>query len=267
MPHTVERGEAREAVTQVEDRLRQLYVDCGQTKTDSGYVSSSLSLLSEQTVDAMLRVRDQPMDRLSIMSEDHDMASICGVQSPVLPSPPSLVDVVDRGSCDIPPKAEVQLRYLLQLLIEAGCLEWASVVATLLRDAMAIIRIVNAARSAPDAATVVQRLHDGFLQLDAFSVTSGYRGFLASIQPQARSLAKFLFPSGAGTEASTAAAAEEGEVGEGEAGSQVRGLTRSVSDPGAGSSQGGGRTRSPSPAVCAEGEGGEGGEEAGCVLS
>merc|ERR1712181_53309 len=70
--------------------------------------------------------------------------------------------------------------------------EWTALVATVLRDAMAVIRIVNAARSASEAALVVRRLHCGFLQLEALPPSSGYRAFLNSIQPQLRSLATFL---------------------------------------------------------------------------
>ena len=129
---------------------------------------SELSLLSEQTVDAMLRVRDPP-DHHSILSED--LPSLCGATSPVLETPPWQPDVTSPVT-EGPPRAEVQLRYLLQLLVEAGCLDWAAVAAAVLRDAMAIIRIVNAARSAPNAAEVVTRLHSGFVQIENYAATT-----------------------------------------------------------------------------------------------
>ena len=59
-----------------------------------------------------------------------------------------------------------------QLLVEAGCLDWAAVAAAVLRDAMAIIRIVNAARSSPEAAEVVSRLHAGFVQIENYASTT-----------------------------------------------------------------------------------------------
>lgn len=79
-------------------------------------------------------------------------------------------------------------------MVEASCLEWAAVVSVVLCDAMAVIRIVNAARSANDAPSVVRRLYDGFIQLDSYAqhLCTGYRPFLNTIQPQIRSLAKFL---------------------------------------------------------------------------
>ena len=49
-------------------------------------------------------------------------------------------------------------RYLLQLMLEASCLEIASVISIVLKDALALIRIVNAARTAADNTTCVARL-------------------------------------------------------------------------------------------------------------
>ena len=96
-------------VTGLEDKLSQLYVDCGQKASpqDSGYVSSSLSLLSERTVDAMLRVREV-QDSGSLVSEEQDMASICGLQSPSLPSPAG-GRLEEEATTEVPPKSEVRL--------------------------------------------------------------------------------------------------------------------------------------------------------------
>ena len=76
-------------------------------------------------------------------------------------------------------------------------MEWATCFAIILQDVMAIIRIVNAARSTSDSDTVVARLHQGFLQLNSFASSSspGYRTFLASIQPQVDSLASLAMGS------------------------------------------------------------------------
>jgi len=199
----------------LDDKFRTLYIDVNGDNpppkpADSGFVSNSTdrqiselslpSLLSEQTVDAMLRVRDrQAPDQLSVLSEDHDMTSMCGAASPVVDTPPWQLDF---PSAEGPPKAEVQLRYMLQLLVEAGCLDWAAVAAAVLRDAMAIIRIVNAARSSPEAGDVVAGLHHGFVQIENYAQTTcqGYRVFLNAIQPQLRSLSKFLVTSGVQSE-------------------------------------------------------------------
>jgi len=193
---------------ELEEKIGNLFVDCGE-RPESGYMSSSTgrqvseqSLLSEQAVDAMLRIRDKT-EQLSVLSEDEDVGSICGnlLTSPCinLPPPPPLPSTPsDQLHNDTPPKREVQLRYLLQILMEAGCLEWASVAALVLQDAMAIIRIVNAARSSSNAQIEVQRLYEGFQQLEDCSkpAFAGYAHFINSIQPQIKTLYKFLGTSG-----------------------------------------------------------------------
>lgn len=56
-------------------------------------------------------------------------------------------------------------RYLLQVMLEANCLEWSIIVAILLHDAMAVFRVTNAARSPDHSLSAVQRLRDGILSL------------------------------------------------------------------------------------------------------
>merc|ERR1719318_2696 len=128
-----------------------------------GRFGSEMTILSEQTVDAMLRVRDLPLDQSSVVTEDRELGSVCSPQSPgPVESPASEWPAIpERGSGqEVPPKSEVQLRYLLQLFVEAGCLDWASVVAITLKDAMAIVRIANAARSSVESSVTVQRLYE-----------------------------------------------------------------------------------------------------------
>jgi RAB6A-GEF complex partner protein 1 len=62
-------------------------------------------------------------------------------------------------------------RYLLQLFMEAGCLEWALVLSVLLRDAMAVLRTTFAARTADQPIEVVKRLKNGLEALMAWSNT------------------------------------------------------------------------------------------------
>ena len=267
--------------TLVEDNMRQLYIDTGVQRqnmpTDSGYLSQAaarpdrqadLSLLSEQTVDAMLRMRDRPLDQRSILSDDRDLASVCGVQSPTLDSPPSFPETPKEA--DPPTKAKNKLTYMLNLLLEAECLEWASCFAIILMDVMAIIRIVNAARSTSDSAKVVARLHQGFLQLDSFaaSYSPGYRRFIESIQPQVVSLARYGQLSTGGEQARLDTAGAVGGITTSTP--RPRSLSRSVSDPGEkteGDKASVQRTRTPSPGKeRRERDSLEGGEDSSCVL-
>lgn len=98
------------------------------------------------------------------------------------------------------------VRYLLQLFIEADCLDWALILALMLRDAMAILRLVNVARNAltnpPFSNTnvdieTVTRLRDGLIALSHWIEIDcqGYRPFMGAIYGQIGSLTKLIIPS------------------------------------------------------------------------
>jgi hypothetical protein len=102
-------------------------------------------------------------------------------------------------------QAELQMRYLLQLFTEADCLDWALILALVLRDAMAVLRLVSMARSAltscqpqNQAATIeiVTRLRDALLALSHWAETDcqGYRPFMNVIYGQVGILTKLILP-------------------------------------------------------------------------
>ncbi|XP_069159265.1 guanine nucleotide exchange factor subunit Rich isoform X3 [Procambarus clarkii] len=139
-------------------------------------------------------------DAVSIMSEEgtvygDDTSSICGDWSPesgdptrdLLSRPP---DPPPQAVPRPPPHAEVQLRYLLQVLLEAGCLEWSVVVAVVLRDALAVLRVVTLARASDIPAQVILRLTAGLQDLLHFTNTEclGYQNFLGAIMSQVKVL-------------------------------------------------------------------------------
>nr|CAD7577631.1 unnamed protein product [Timema californicum] len=99
-------------------------------------------------------------------------------------------ELSSRGSA----KAEVKLRYLLQLFMEASCLEWSLIISVLLRDAMAVLRTINAARSPDQSSEAVQRLKEGFQLLCHWSSTEclGYKPFMMGLHPQVNVLNKLL---------------------------------------------------------------------------
>ncbi|XP_048483589.1 guanine nucleotide exchange factor subunit Rich [Plutella xylostella] len=88
----------------------------------------------------------------------------------------------DRGSHT----HHVQLRYFLQLMTEASCLEWALVLAIILRDAMAVLRTTNAARSADVTAEAVRRLRKALQDVCAWTDCEclGYKSFMLAISNQ-----------------------------------------------------------------------------------
>lgn len=83
-------------------------------------------------------------------------------------------------------RAEVQLRYLLQLFLEGSCLGWAAVVATVLRDAAAMARTVRTAHAPMQTFDSIINLRDGLLTLTKWSQSEclGYRPFISNIQGQ-----------------------------------------------------------------------------------
>lgn len=62
-------------------------------------------------------------------------------------------------------------RYLLQLFMEASCLEWSLLISVLLRDAMAVLRTVNAAKSQDQSIESVSRLRQGLWFLSYWTNT------------------------------------------------------------------------------------------------
>ncbi|XP_052755748.1 guanine nucleotide exchange factor subunit Rich [Galleria mellonella] len=85
-----------------------------------------------------------------------------------------------------PHTAHVQLRYLLQLMTEASCVEWALVLAVALRDALAVLRTTNAARAHDVSLDAVRRLRRALRDLAAWADHEciGYKPFMMAISNQ-----------------------------------------------------------------------------------
>ena len=54
-------------------------------------------------------------------------------------------------------------------MMEANCLEIASLISVILKDALALIRIVNAVRSPPEDKTAVSRIYQNLKALEAWA--------------------------------------------------------------------------------------------------
>jgi hypothetical protein len=59
-------------------------------------------------------------------------------------------------------------------MMEASCLEIASIISVLLKDALALIRIVNSARSSPDDKNCVSRLYQNLKAVEAWAQSEWY---------------------------------------------------------------------------------------------
>lgn len=75
----------------------------------------------------------------------------------------------------------IYCRYLLQLLFEAGCLEWSFIVSVFLRDALAVQRLISIARSPEHSYESVSRLKQAFILLYQWSCNEWYYIFIHNI--------------------------------------------------------------------------------------
>ncbi|XP_067278847.1 guanine nucleotide exchange factor subunit RIC1 isoform X1 [Pseudorasbora parva] len=85
-----------------------------------------------------------------------------------------------------PHKSQVQLRYLLHVFMEAGCLEWCIIIGLILRDAGVIKQVVGFLDSPEVASETVQSIRAGLKAVDLWvsSDCLGYKPFLNLIRPQ-----------------------------------------------------------------------------------
>ncbi|CAG9862515.1 unnamed protein product [Phyllotreta striolata] len=123
--------------------------------------------------------------------EDRELSSI-GTDNWEIPSSKILEQFSNsnKGS----QRSEIQLRYLLQLFMEANCLEWSLVLSILLRDAMAVVRLINAAKSHDHPAETVSRLRQGLLIINYWTNTEclGYSAFMLAIYKQISVLTRII---------------------------------------------------------------------------
>nr|XP_006627063.1 PREDICTED: RAB6A-GEF complex partner protein 1 isoform X1 [Lepisosteus oculatus] len=89
-----------------------------------------------------------------------------------------------------PHKSQVQLRYLLHIFTEAGCLEWCVIIGLILREAAVINQVVSFLQSSEVPAETVQNIRNGLLAVDTWATTDclGYKPFLNLIRPQLQKL-------------------------------------------------------------------------------
>ncbi|KAK0045483.1 RAB6A-GEF complex partner protein 1 [Biomphalaria pfeifferi] len=122
-----------------------------------------------------------------------------------------------------PEQAHLELEYLLHIMLEAGCLEWALILAIVLRDSLAVVRVVNAASAAETPWDMVARMREGISYLELWADTEclGYKSFFYQIRGEIHKLSKLESP---------AATSLNVDVGNGEAPTVEKGTASPVSD-------------------------------------
>ncbi|XP_059078421.1 guanine nucleotide exchange factor subunit Rich-like [Tigriopus californicus] len=93
-------------------------------------------------------------------------------------------------------KSEVQLRYLLQIMMEASCFDMAALLSLVLKDVMALIRIINSIRTSKISKIWTKTILDLMRDIKAWSTKEcyGYLPFFRTIQPQIQTLQIYLDP-------------------------------------------------------------------------
>ncbi|KAI1239980.1 hypothetical protein IHE44_0011421 [Lamprotornis superbus] len=87
-----------------------------------------------------------------------------------------------------PHKSQVQLRYLLHIFMEAGCLDWCVVIGLILRESSVINQVFNIMQSSDIDGEICQNIKTG---LDAVD-NPGYKPFLSIIKPQIQKLKEIV---------------------------------------------------------------------------
>ncbi|XP_067431192.1 guanine nucleotide exchange factor subunit RIC1 isoform X1 [Thunnus thynnus] len=173
----------------------------GQRTKDMDTASSAHSNQhSPQTHDAFLSLLTNKVEEYSIGSAtdltetssvvDGDWTMVDENSSTLSLSQAELEHISMELANKGPHKSQVQLRYLLHVFMEAGCLEWCVVIGLILRDANVIRQVISFLDSPEVPAETVQSVRNGLLAVDTWASTDclGYKPFLNLIQPHLQQL-------------------------------------------------------------------------------
>ncbi|XP_075787726.1 guanine nucleotide exchange factor subunit RIC1 isoform X2 [Pelodiscus sinensis] len=89
-----------------------------------------------------------------------------------------------------PHKSQVQLRYLLHIFMEAGCLDWCIIIGLILRESSIINQVFVIMESSDADGEIWQNIKTGLHAVDRWASTDcpGYKPFLNIIKPQLQKL-------------------------------------------------------------------------------
>uniref|UniRef100_A0A803TEM0 Guanine nucleotide exchange factor subunit RIC1 n=1 Tax=Anolis carolinensis TaxID=28377 RepID=A0A803TEM0_ANOCA len=91
-----------------------------------------------------------------------------------------------------PHKSQVQLRYLLHIFMEAGCLDWCIIIGLILRESSVISQVFSLMQSSDVDGEMLQNIKTGLQAVDRWASTDcpGYKPFLTVIKPQLQKLSE-----------------------------------------------------------------------------
>ncbi|KAL0965856.1 hypothetical protein UPYG_G00286660 [Umbra pygmaea] len=153
-------------------RTQEAFLSPLTNKMEEGSIGSATDLTETSSmVDGDWTMVEENLPSLSLTQSELELISM---------------ELANKG----PNKAQVQLRYLLHVFMEAGCLEWCVVIGLILREATIIKQVVNFLDSPEVPPETVQNVRSGLLEVDAWASTDclGYKPFLNLIRPQLKKL-------------------------------------------------------------------------------
>ncbi|XP_055009421.1 guanine nucleotide exchange factor subunit RIC1 isoform X3 [Boleophthalmus pectinirostris] len=172
-----------------------------QRTTDMDTASSALSnQQSPQTQDAFLSLITNKVEEYSIGSAtdltetssmvDGDWTMVDENSSTLCLSQAELEHISMELANKGPHRSQVQLRYLLHVFMEAGCLEWCVVIGLILRDASVIKQVISFLDHPEIPPETVKNIKNGLLAVEAWASTDclGYKPFFNLIQAQLQQL-------------------------------------------------------------------------------
>ncbi|NWX51509.1 RIC1 protein, partial [Steatornis caripensis] len=91
-----------------------------------------------------------------------------------------------------PHKSQVQLRYLLHIFMEAGCLDWCIIIGLILRESSVINQVFSIMQSSDIDREICQNIKTGLYAVEKWASTDcpGYKPFLNIIKPQLQKLSE-----------------------------------------------------------------------------
>ncbi|XP_051002274.1 guanine nucleotide exchange factor subunit RIC1 [Acomys russatus] len=159
-------------ITSSGPQMQDAFLSPLSTKGDECSIGSATDLTeSSSMVDGDWTVVDENFSTLSLTQSELEHISM---------------ELASKG----PHKSQVQLRYLLHIFMEAGCLDWCVVIGLILRESSVVSQILGIAQSSEMDGEMLQNIKTGLHAVDRWASTDcpGYKPFLNIIKPQLQKL-------------------------------------------------------------------------------
>ncbi|XP_045436151.1 guanine nucleotide exchange factor subunit RIC1 isoform X8 [Pipistrellus kuhlii] len=155
-------------------QMQEAFLSPLSNKGDECSIGSATDLTeSSSMVDGDWTVVDENFSTLSLTQSELEHISM---------------ELASKG----PHKSQVQLRYLLHIFMEAGCLDWCIVIGLILRESSIINQILVIIQTTEVDGEMLQNIKTGLHAVDRWASADcpGYKPFLNIIKPQLQKLSE-----------------------------------------------------------------------------